>query len=272
MAIHPSAVIDPKAELGADVEIGPFCIIGPGVTIGDRCRLLGHVVIERDTTLGPDCTVAFGAVLGGAPQDAKYQGELTYLHIGARNIIREYVTIHRATGEGQATVVGDDNMLMAYCHLGHNVQLGSGIFMANSAGVSGHVQIEDRVVVGGMVGFHQFVRVGKLVMIGGMSKLTQDIPPYMLADGQPAKVVGTNYRGLKRAGMGVELRNAIKKAHRLLYRANLNKTQALAAIEREMGDLPEVRYLIDFVSKPSYAGRQLDPIAEAQAEQAAEKA
>jgi len=261
MAIHPTAIIAPGAQIGKEVEIGPYCMIGPEVTIGDSCRLLGHVVIERNVRLGEGCVVHFGAVLGGAPQDAKYKGEPTFVEIGARNIIREYVTVHRATGEGQQTVVGDDNMLMAYCHLGHNVRVGSKVFMANSAGVSGHVVIEDRVVIGGMVGFHQYVRVGTLVMVGGYSKVTQDVPPFMLVDGQPARVVGINFRGLQRAGLSLQARSALKDAHRVLYRSNLNRSQAMQVLVDKHGDLAEVKYLLDFLAKRSYAGRQLDPIA-----------
>jgi len=267
MIIHPTAIIDPAAELADDVEIGPYCLVGPGVKLGAGCKLLGHVALERDVTMGEGCTVHFGAVLGGPPQDNKYAGERTLVQIGRHNIIREYVTIHRSTGEGSATVVGDHNMIMAYCHLGHNVRMGSHIMMANSAGVSGHVVIEDRAVIGGMVGFHQYVRVGTLAMVGGMSKVTQDVPPFMLVDGHPARVVGTNFRGQRRAGMNATVRDAIKQAYRILYRENRNRSEALAMIEEKLGTIAEVRYLLDFMAKPSYAGRQLDPIAEALAKE-----
>jgi UDP-N-acetylglucosamine acyltransferase len=261
MAIHPTAIIHPSAALGSQVEIGPFCIIGPHVTVGERCVLQGHVVLERDVILGADCQLYFGAVLGGPPQDTKYEGEQTFVRVGERNIIREYVTIHRATGEGQSTLVGDDNMIMAYCHLGHNVQMGSNILMANSAGLSGHVVLEDRVIIGGMVGFHQYVRVGRLAMVGGYSKLTQDAPPFMLVDGNPARVIGTNFRGLRRAGVTPAGRDALKQAYRMLFRENVNRGRVLAAVGEQLGEYDEVKYLLDFLSKPSYAGRRLDPLA-----------
>src|SRR5688572_29683952 len=185
MRIHPTAVVDSKAELAPDVSVGPYCVIGPGVTIGARTRLEAHVVIESNTQLGEDCQIGQGAVLGGTPQDHKYKGESSYLIVGSRNIIREFATLHRATGEDEATRIGDDNMVMAYCHIGHNAQLGSGIVMANNVGISGHCLVEDRVVFGGMLGIHQFVRIGKFAMVGGFSKVVTDIPPFMMVDGRP---------------------------------------------------------------------------------------
>jgi UDP-N-acetylglucosamine acyltransferase len=187
MTIHPTAVVDSSAELAPDVAIGPYCVIGRDVVIGRGTRLESHVVIEPYTTLGEECQVRQGTVLGGPPQDHKFRGERSYLVIGNRNIIREFVTIHRASGEDEATRIGDDNMIMAYCHVGHNVWLGNGIIMANQVGMSGHCLVEDRVVFGGIVGLHQFVRIGKFAMIGGMSKVVMDVPPFMLADGRPAK-------------------------------------------------------------------------------------
>jgi len=201
MRIHPTAVIDPSAELAEDVTVGPYCAIGKNVIIGRGTRLESHVVIEQDTTLGEACQVRQGAVLGGPPQDHKYKGERSYLILGDRNIVREFATLHRATGEEAATRIGDDNMIMAYCHVGHNALLGNGIIMANQVGISGYCLVEDRVVFGGMVGVHQFVRIGKLAMIGGMSKVVQDVPPFMTADGRPNQVVGMNVLGLRRAGI-----------------------------------------------------------------------
>jgi len=154
--IHPTAEVHPSAELGRGVEIGPYSVIGPDVVIGDNTRIESHVVIQRWTRLGSNCVIKAAAVLGGEPQDHKFKGEQSFLNIGDNNIIREFVTIHRATGEGEATTLGDDNLLMAYCHIGHNCTLGSHIMMANTVGISGHVQIEDRVVFGGMVGLHQW--------------------------------------------------------------------------------------------------------------------
>ena len=199
-------------------------------------------------------------MLGGVPQDHKFQGEVSYLRIGDRNIIREYVTLHRATGAENATVIGDDNMLMAYCHVGHNCTLGNGITMANMVGISGHVLVEDRAVFGGMVGVHQFVRIGKLAMLGGYSKVAQDVPPFVMVDGRPAKVYDLNVRGLRRVGVPSQVRSGLRQAYKLLYRSNLNLSQAIEAIENEVEPSPERDYMLDFVRNVKFgtSGRQLD--------------
>ena len=258
--IHETAIVDPKAELGAGVEIGAFSIIGPDVTIGDGTVIEPHVIIESGTTLGRDCRVCSGAILGGRPQDNKYKGERTFLNIGDRNIIREYVTIHRATGEDNVTTIGNDNMLMAYCHIGHNCSLGSGIMMANMVGISGHVVIEDKAVFGGMVGVHQFVRIGKLAMVGGYSKVAQDLPPFMMADGRPTKVYDLNVIGLRRNGVAPKVRSGLKQAYKLLYRSNLNLSQAIETMESEIEPSAERDYLLGFMRniKFGFAGRQLE--------------
>jgi UDP-N-acetylglucosamine acyltransferase len=259
--IHPTAVVDPSAMLDLEVTIGPYCIIGPDVCIGRGTRLEAHVVIDGWTTLGRECHIHTGAILGGAPQDLKFHGEKTFLNIGDRNIIREVVTIHRATGEGNATQIGDDNMIMAYSHIGHNCVVGNGISIANQAGVSGHVLIEDRVVIGGMVGIHQYVRIGKLAFVGGFSKVVKDVPPFMQVDGRPTEVVGLNVIGLRRAGMGARVRAGLQYAHRLLYRSNLNLAQAIASIESEVEPSEERDYLLDFLNstRRGHGGRGNDP-------------
>jgi UDP-N-acetylglucosamine acyltransferase len=258
--VHPTALIDPQAELAEGVEVGPFSLIGPHVRIGEGCVIGPHVVIENHVVMGRRNKVFAGAVLGGAPQDHKYQGEPTQLVIGDDNLIREYVTIHRATGEGESTTLGDHNMLMAYCHIGHNCHLGNHVLLANQVGVSGHVIIEDRVNMGGLVGVHQFVRFGKMAMIGGYSKVVQDAPPFMLVDGRPAKVYGLNVRGLRRAGFSAELRDNLKRAYRLFFRSSLNVSQAIERIEAELPTSEELRYLVDFMRncRDGFAGRQLD--------------
>lgn len=258
--IHPTALIDPSAELGTGVSVGAYSIIGPNVRVGDGTKIASHVVIENNTTIGKNCSIMPGAVLGGAPQDYRYKGEPTYLVIGDGNIIRECVTIHRASGEGETTVVGDNNMLMAYCHIGHNCTLGSGITMANAVGISGHVQIEDKVVFGGIVGVHQKVRIGKLAMVGGFSKVVQDIPPFVVADGRPSKVYDLNVIGLRRNGVSPKVRSHLKHAYKLLYRSNLNCSQALGAIENEIEPSEELQYLLDFIRnvRLGFGGRQLE--------------
>ena len=261
MRIHPTAVVDPSAELAPDVAVGPYCVIGKDVVIGAGTRLESHVVVEQYTTLGEDCQVRQGSVIGGPPQDHKFRGERSYVVIGNRNIIREFVTIHRATGEGEATRIGDDNMIMAYCHIGHNSWLGSGIIMANQVGISGHCLVEDRVVFGGIVGVHQFVRIGKLAMVGGMSKQVTDVPPFTMADGRPSEVVGLNILGLRRAGIPPAVRAGLKQAFRLLYRSNLNLSQGIEAAYNEVEPSEERDYLLEFLSniRRGYGGRGHDP-------------
>jgi UDP-N-acetylglucosamine acyltransferase len=261
MSIHPTAVIHPTAELAPDVSVGPYCAIGANSVIGRGTRLESHVVIEEYTTIGEDCQIRQGAILGGPPQDHKFRGERSYLNIGNRNIIREFVTIHRATGEEEATRIGDDNMIMAYCHIGHNALLGSGIMMANQVGISGHCLVEDRVVFGGILGIHQFVRIGKLAMVGGMSKVVTDVPPFMMVDGRPIEVVGLNVLGLRRAGIPPKVRAGLKQAFRLLYRSNLNLSQGIESAYNEVDPSEERDYLLEFLSniRRGYAGRQNDP-------------
>jgi UDP-N-acetylglucosamine acyltransferase len=259
MAIHPTALVDPGAHLGADVEVLPFTIIEAETIIGDRCVIGPHAIIRKWTELGEDCRVSAGAVLGEAPQDRKYAGEQTFLRIGNRNEIREYVTLHRATGEHNATTLGDDNMIMAYCHAGHNCHIGSHCSMANNTQLSGHVVIEDYVVIGGMTGFHQFVTVGRMAMVGAMSRIAQDAPPFCVVEGNPARVRGVNAIGLDRRGVEAEGRNAVRKAFRLLFRSGLNLSNALEAAATELPDTPEVRYLCDFQRRVQQGslGRQL---------------
>lgn len=258
--IHETAIVHPNAELGAGVEIGAYSIIGPNVAIGDGTVVEPHAIIEPWTTIGSDCRICSGAILGGTPQDNKYSGERTFLAVGDRNIIREYVTIHRATGEGNVTSIGNDNMLMAYCHIGHNCSLSDGIMMANTVGISGHVIIEDKAVFGGMVGVHQFVRIGKLAMIGGYSKVAQDVPPFMMVDGRPTKVYDLNVIGLRRNGIPPKVRSGLRQAYKLLYRSNLNLSQAIETVENEIERSAERDYLLEFMRniKFGFAGRQLE--------------
>jgi len=261
MTIHPTAVVDPSAELADDVAIGPYCVIGKNVVIGSGTRLESLVVVDSNTTLGSGCHVRQGAVLGGPPQDHKFRGETSYLQIGDRNIIREFVTIHRATGEDEATRIGNDNMIMAYCHIGHNAWLGNGIMMANQVGISGHCLVEDRVVFGGILGIHQFVRIGRFAMIGGMSKVVTDVPPFTMFDGRPAEVVGLNVLGLRRAGIPPKVRAGLKQAFRLLYRSGLNLSQGIESAYNEVDPSDERDYLLEFLTniRRGYAGRQNDP-------------
>ena len=260
MNIHSTAIIDPTAEIGEDVEIGAYSVIGAHCVVGSGSRIGPHVILEENTLLGKECQVRSGAVLGGPPQDLKFKGERSYVRIGDRNLIREYVTIHRATGEEQATQIGDDNLIMAYVHVGHNCILGSHAMISSYVGLSGHITVEDGVVMGGMVGVHQFVRIGKLAMLGGYSKVVQDVPPFMLADGRPADVLDLNVRGLRRAGIGPATRASLRHAYKLLYRSNLNVSQALEVIEEEIEPNPDLDYLVEFIKRihDGSSGRQDD--------------
>lgn len=255
--VHPSSYVDPNAELGVEVRVGPFSLIEGHVKIGDRCIIESHAVIKEGTSLGRNCVISPNVVLGHAPQDSKYHGERSYLIIGNNNVIREGTTVHRATGEGKATSLGDNNMLMAYSHVGHNCELGSGLVIANYTGISGHVIIQDRVVIGGMVGIHQFVHVGKLAMLAGYARVTQDVPPFMMAAGN-GDIVGLNVVGLRRSNVNQETRNDLKKAYRILYRSNLNTSQAIERIESEIRRSPELEYLLSFLHKirGGHGGRQ----------------
>jgi len=246
--IHPTAIVDRDCELGDEVEVGPYSIIRHGCVIGPATVIDAHVMLEQ-TTIGANCQVYFGAAIGAPPQDLHYGGEPTRVVIGDRNVIREQVTIHRASGEGNATTVGNDCLLMAVTHLAHNCQVGNQVTIATLSGMSGHTILEDRVIIGGMVGSHQLVRVGKMAMVSGYSKISQDVPPFSLVDGKPARVIGPNIVGLRRAGVEPETRQAIQRAFRLIYRSGIEMTRALEQVSTELDAFPEIRYLVDFLSR-----------------------
>lgn len=258
--VHPTAIVHPSAELAEDVEIGPYCVIGPGVVIDSGTVLGAHVIVEENTFIGKGNHIGHSAVLGAPPQDRKFKHERTYLRIGDGNLIREYVTIHRASGAEEETRVGNHCFLMAYVHIGHNCRAGDGVVMANSVGISGHCVIEDGANIGGMTGVHQFTRIGRLAMVGGMSRIVRDIPPYLLVEGNPAVVHGVNLVGLKRAGIPEANRTALRTACRLLYFADLNLTQAMARIRAEVPLVPEVEHLLRFLEETRLGrnGRYLD--------------
>lgn len=252
MAIHPTALVDPGAELGADVQVLPYTIIEAGTVIGDRTIIGPHAVVRKWTTVGSDCVISTGCVLGEPPQDRKYQGEESYLRVGNGNQIREYVTLHRASGEGNSTIVGDNNMIMAYNHAGHNVQIGSNVTIANSCQFAGHSVIEDYANIGGMSGFHQFVTIGTMAMVGAMSRISRDVPPYSIVEGIPSEVHGLNIIGLERRGVSAESRAVLRKAFRLLFRSEHNVSDALAAVEAEVAPeerTPELEYLLQFIQR-----------------------
>ena len=235
--IHPSAVVSESARLGENVTIGPYCMIGDEVEIGDGSIIGPHAVIEKWTSLGKECRVYQFALVGAAPQDLKFKGE-------RRTTIREGATIHRATGEDNETRIGSDCLLMAYIHVAHNCTLGNHVIMSNLASCAGHAIVEDRVVIGGMAGVHQFVKIGRNAMVGGMSKLVQDVVPYTIVDGHPAKVVGLNNVGISRAGIPLESRRLIKKAYKILYRSGLSLPEAIAVIEQEVDSCTSLGFYV----------------------------
>jgi len=247
MRIHPTAVIHPRARLGSDCEIGPYCVIGEHVELGDRCRLHSHVVIDGHTRLGSDNEIFPFVAIGLRTQDLKWRGGITQVIIGDRNTFREGVTVHSATQEGGVTRIGSDNHILAYCHIAHDCVLGNHIVMSSYAGLAGHVQVEDQAVLAGYAAVHQFCRIGRLAMVGGCSKVVQDIPPFMLADGSPAQTLTINKVGLERAGISEEAQAALRQAHRLLFRSGLTIPNALARIESELPPLPELQHLVAFV-------------------------
>ncbi len=229
--IHSTASIDPGALLGENVSVGAFACIGPGVEIGDGCRIGHHAVIQGPTRLGAHNQISPHAVLGEPPQDLSYKGEPTRLEIGERNIIREFVTIHRAsTKEDHVTLVGNDNMFMAYSHIGHDCRVGNHVTMANAATLAGHVTVEDYVIIAGLCAIHQFARIGAYAMLGGGTMAPMDIPPYAMASGNHAKLYGLNRRGLQRNGFSRDDIQQVRQAYRLLFNSGLRLEQALEEI------------------------------------------
>ena len=244
--VHPSALVDPTATIGEGTVVGPFAIVEAGVVVGASCRIDGHATLRRGTTLGDRNVVGHGAVLGGDPQDTKYKGEPTFLRIGDDNTFREYVTVHRATGEGQATEVGSRCYVMAYVHLGHNVALMDDVVIASNTGISGHVTVESRANIGGMTGIHQWTRIGRVAMVGGMSRIVRDVPPFMITEGEDAMVHDINAVGLRRMGITQQGRQSLHKACKLLFKSQLGLRNAMEIVRREVALTPEVEYLLSF--------------------------
>ena len=244
--VHPTAIIHPQAQIGADCVIGPYCIIGEHVELGPGCRLHSHVVIDGHTRLGRENEIFPFASIGLRTQDLKWKGGLTRTEIGDHNTIRECVTIHSATGEGEATLIGSHNNILASSHIGHNAVLGNRVIVS-MAGLAGHVIVEDFALVGGMTGVHQFCRIGKMSIVGGCSRIAQDVAPFMLVEGNPSETRTLNKVGLERNGVSAEAQAALKQAYRILFREGLTTANALARIEQEVPPLPEIQYLVQFV-------------------------
>jgi UDP-N-acetylglucosamine acyltransferase len=247
--IHPTALVDPGARLGARVRIGAYTMIGPEAVLGDDVEVGHHVVLEGRVELADRVRVGHGVVVGGIPQDLKFkEGTPSGVRIGSGTVLREYVTIHRATTPEGWTEVGRDCLIMGLAHVAHDCRLGDGVIVINYAGVTGHCQIEDRVTIGGMVGMVPFTRIGTGAYVGGMAKLTADVPPYMLVEGQPAIARAVNVVGLRRAGMVAAERRVLQDAYRILYRSGLTPTRALARMRAELTACPPLLTLMDFVA------------------------
>ncbi len=246
--IHKTAIVHEKAQIGDNVEIGPYAIIGENVTIGAGTRVGAHTVIEGWTEIGRENRIFQFASIGADPQDLKFGGEKSYLKIGDRNMIREFVTLHRGTTEGGGeTIIGSDNLLMAYCHVAHDCLLGNRLVLANGATLAGHVRIDDFAILGGLCAVHQFTRVGCHTMISGGAMVTQDIPPYTIAQGDRAKTVGVNQVGLKRRNFSEDAVRDIKQAYKWVFRSGLRVEDALARIDAEMEGRPEVSVFSEFI-------------------------
>lgn len=250
--VHPTAVVHPAAQVGRGVEVGPFAVIEAEAVIGDGTVIGAHVVIGRDVVIGKGNRLSPGVVIGAAPQHRQYAGERTYVRIGDRNVLGEYATVSRGFGEGTATEIGDDNFVMSYVRIDHNCRIGNGAVLTSGLGLGGFVSIGDQAYVGGNTGVHQFVRIGRLGMVGAVSMVRQDVPPFILAAGMPARAYALNAVGLTRASVPAANRRALKRAFVLLYRSGLSVPTSLKRIEVELGDDPYVRELIAFIATSSH--------------------
>jgi len=240
--IHPTAVISPTAKLGEDVEIGPFCVVEPGVTIAEGCKLASHVVVKQGCTLGPNNLIAEGAVLGGMPQHINMPENPGGVLIGSGNTIRENVTVHRALEEDEATIIGNNNLLMVNTHVAHDCRVGNHTIFANNAMLAGHVTVGDRAYLSGAAAVHQFCRIGTLAMVGGQSHIVKDVPPYVTIDGLSSLVVGLNQVGLRRAGFSVEEIRGLKAAYRVIYRSDLTWNEILVRLREEFAEDPATQF------------------------------
>jgi UDP-N-acetylglucosamine acyltransferase len=247
--IHPTALVDAGAEIGADVEIGPFAIVGENCRIGDGCVVAARATLERNVILGEGVKIGIGTVLGGDPQDLKFKGELTTVEIGDGTTIREYTTINRGTTQSYKTTVGKNCFIMSYVHLAHDCHIGDGVILVNSVQLAGHVSVGDKAIIAGQSAAHQFVKIGQYSFVGGCSRISQDVPPYIKAVGNPIKLYGLNSVGLQRNNFPEEVVRELKRAYRLFFRSELNVTQAKEKAAAELKPFPEVQELLRFVEE-----------------------
>ena len=247
--IHPQALVDKQAQLGENVSVGPFSIVENNTVIGDGTHIASSALIASGARIGKDCQIHHGAVVGTIPQDLKFGGEETTLVIGDRTVIREYCDLNRGTNSRGKSVVGSDCLLMAYVHVAHDCIVGNHVIIANGVQLGGHVEIEEWTILGGMTPVHQFCRVGQHAMVGGHFRVVQDVPPYIMTSGEPLRFGGLNSIGLRRRGFSKESISLLKKAYRLLYRSNLNVSQAVERIKQELEITPEINNVLNFIKK-----------------------
>jgi UDP-N-acetylglucosamine acyltransferase len=247
VTIHPSAIVDPAATIGEGVTIGPWVLIGPRVTVGDGCIIAARATLQCNVRLAQGVQVGSGAILGGDPQDLKYRGEETWVEVGAGTVIREYATINRGTTATGRTTVGERCFIMSYVHLAHDCHVGNGVSIANATQLAGHVTIQDRANLSGLNAVHQFVTIGTFAFVGGATRVSQDVPPYVKAVGNPMELYGLNSVGLQRAGFAPEVISALKRAYRLFFNSDLNVSQALERARADLPSCPEIDRLIEFM-------------------------
>jgi len=248
-SIDPRAVVDKDVVIGKNVSIGPFSVVEKNTEIGDNVQIASHVLINEGTVIGEECKIFHGAILGTPPQDLKFEGEKTHLTIGNNTTIREYATINRGTTHSGKTKIGNNCLIMTYVHIAHDCYIGDNVILANSVNMAGHVVIDDFASIGGIVPIHQFVKIGKHSFIGGGFRVPKDVPPYILAAEEPLTYCGLNIIGLRRRGFKLKTITNIKKAYKLIYRSQLNVSQALEKIEQEIEDCEEINEIIDFIRK-----------------------
>ncbi len=247
-SIHPTAIVDPKAQLASDVEIGPYAFVGPGVKLAEGVCVDSHAVVKGNTTIGPRSKIHSFACIGGPPQDKGFAGEDTQLIVGQDTELREHVTVHTGTPDGGGcTRIGDDNLIMNSAHIAHDCQVGSHCIIASFCGLAGHVKVEDYAVLGAYVGVHQFNRIGESVMAAANAKIVQDAPPFSLVAGDRARIAGINSVGLRRRSFSPEVRKALKHAYHILFQSKLMQEPALAQVREELGDCPQVAQLLEFL-------------------------
>jgi len=252
--VHETATVHRTAKIGKNVEIGAYSVIGPEVEIGDETKIGAYCTIHRWAKIGKNNKVEQGCSIAAAPQDIGYKGQKGFVVIGDNNVIREYVTIHLPTKEGGETKIGNDNFIMVHAHIPHDCTIGSQVVIGGYVGLAGHTVIEDQAIIGGMAGIHQFVRIGRLAMVGAQSKILRDVPPFMIADGNPAQIRGVNSIGLQRRGVSNDASAEIKKAFKLIYESDNNTAKAAEEIKKKLRSLPEIKHLISFLEAESKRG------------------